>query len=120
VLLAVAAAILAWASCWWCLRAVGALGKQWTFQARVIEGHELVTAGPYAIVRNPIYLGMFGLMVATGLVLATWWAQVAAIAVFLIGNWIRIHQEEKLLRQLFGAKFQEYAQRVPAFLPGLW
>ena len=119
-LLAVAAVVLAWASCWWCWRAVQTLGKQWTFQARVIEGHELVTIGPYAIVRNPIYLGMFGIMIATGLVLATWWAQLAAITVFLIGNWIRIHQEEKLLREAFGSRFEEYAQRVPAFLPGVW
>jgi protein-S-isoprenylcysteine O-methyltransferase Ste14 len=118
-MLAAVAVVLAYGSNWWCLRAVQTLGKQWTYAARVVEGHELITQGPYAVVRNPIYLGMFGLMVATGLVLCTWWALVLAIAFFLVGNEIRIRAEEKLLRETFGAKFEEYADRVPAFFPRL-
>lgn len=115
--LASVAVVLAWASSWWCLLAVRVLGKQWAYRARVIEGHELITEGPYAIVRNPIYLGMFGLMISTALVLSTWWALLIAIVVFLAGNQIRINEEEKLLRETFGAKFDEYTQKVPAFLP---
>jgi|SRR5579862_2286843 len=111
------AVVLAYASNWWCYWAVQTLGKQWTYAARVIEGHELVTQGPYAVVRNPIYLGMFGLMVATGLVLTPWWALLLAIIFFLTGNQIRIRAEEKLLRDAFGARFDEYARRVPGFLP---
>jgi protein-S-isoprenylcysteine O-methyltransferase Ste14 len=96
---------------------VQTLGKQWTYEARVIEGHELITQGPYALVRNPIYLGMFGLMVATGLAYTTWWALLVAVVIFLIGNRIRIRSEEKLLRETFGVQFDEYASRVPAFFP---
>jgi protein-S-isoprenylcysteine O-methyltransferase Ste14 len=69
------------------------------------------------VVRNPIYLGMFGLMVATGMGYSTWWALGAAILVFLVGNRIRIRAEEKLLREAFGVQFDEYASRVPAFFP---
>jgi protein-S-isoprenylcysteine O-methyltransferase Ste14 len=118
VVLAGVAVILAYVSNWLCLRAVHTLGKQWTYAARVVEGHELITEGPFSVVRNPIYLGMFGLMVATGLVFATWWALGLAVVLFLIGNQIRIRAEEKLLRETFGAKFEDYAQRVPAFWPG--
>ena len=117
ILLAGLAVVLAYASNWFCHWAVQTLGKQWTYDARVIEGHELITQGPYAVVRNPIYLGMFGLMVATGLVLATWWSLLLAIILFSVGNQIRIHAEEKLLRNAFGQKFDEYASNVPAFLP---
>src|SRR6267143_4424226 len=113
VALAVVAVVLAFASNWWSLRAVQTLGKQWTYEARVIEGHELITQGPYGVVRNPIYLGMFGLMVATGLAYSTWWALGGAILVFLLGNRIRIRSEEKLLRE----RFDDYARRVPAFFP---
>lgn len=95
------------------------LGKQWTYEARVIEGHELIREGPYAVVRNPIYLGMFGLMMATGLAYTTWWAGLTAVVSFLVGNQIRIHSEEKLLHETFGAEFDEYAVRVPAFFPRL-
>jgi protein-S-isoprenylcysteine O-methyltransferase Ste14 len=117
VTLAVVGIMLAFASVWWSLRAVQTLGKQWTYEARVIEGHELVTQGPYAVVRNPIYLGMFGLMVSTGLVFTTWWALLIAVIIFLVGNQVRIRAEEKLLRETFGSQFDDYARRVPAFFP---
>jgi len=117
VIFAAATVALAYSSCLFCLRAVGTLGKQWTYEARVIQGHELITQGPYGVVRNPIYLGMFGLMVATGLAYSTWWALGGAILVFLLGNRIRIRSEEKLLREAFGERFDDYARRVPAFFP---
>lgn len=117
--LAVVGVLLAYASNWLCYRSVVTLGKQWTYAARVVEGHELISQGPYSFVRNPIYLGMFGLMVATGLVFSPWWALAAAIVFFLVGNQIRIRAEEKLLRETFGDKFDDYARRVPAFFPRL-
>lgn len=115
--LAVVAVALACASSLFCLLAMRTLGKQWTYRARVIEGHELITAGPYAVVRNPIYLGMFGMVLATGLVFSRWWNFLAAVVLFLIGNQMRIRAEEKLLRETFGSQFDEYARHVPAFLP---
>ena len=120
VALAAAAIILAYTSCWLCVRAVQTLGKQWTYAARVIKGHELITQGPYSVVRNPIYLGMFGLVLSTCLAYSRWWSGLAAIVLFLIGNRIRIHTEEQLLREAFGDQFDEYARRVPAFIPRPW
>jgi len=112
--------LIAVASIWFCLAAVRALGKQWALVARVVEGHELIMRGPYGIVRNPIYLGMFGLLVATGLAVSRWEGLAAGVALFLIGNALRIRSEEKLLREAFGAKFEEYARRVPAFFPHIF
>lgn len=114
------AIILAFASSVFSLLAVRTLGKQWTYRARVIEGHELITTGPYSVVRNPIYLGMFGMLLATGLVYSRWWNFLGAVAFFLIGNQMRIRAEEKLLRETFGSQFDEYARRVPAFLPRIF
>lgn len=71
------------ASVWLSGAAVRTLGKQWTYQARVVEGHELITQGPYSLVRNPIYLGMFGMLLATGLAVGRWPVLLAAIVVFL-------------------------------------
>jgi protein-S-isoprenylcysteine O-methyltransferase Ste14 len=117
--LSTVAVVLVYASCWFCFRAIQTLGKQWTYAARVIKGHELITRGPYAVVRNPIYLGMFGLILATGLAFSRWWTLLAALVVFLVGNRIRVRAEEQLLRETFGTQFDDYAQRVPAFLPRL-
>jgi protein-S-isoprenylcysteine O-methyltransferase Ste14 len=116
VILAFVAVVLAYAGSLFCLRTVQTLGKQWTYQARVFKDHELITQGPYSIVRNPIYLGMFGMILGTGLVLSRWWMALIAIFFFLIGKQIRIRAEEKLLRESFGEKFDDYARRVPSLL----
>jgi protein-S-isoprenylcysteine O-methyltransferase Ste14 len=118
--LALATILIAMGSIWFCLAAVRTLGKQWALVARVVDGHELITQGPYGIVRNPIYLGMFGLLLATGLAVSRWQALLAGIPLFLIGNQLRIRSEEKLLREAFGEKFAEYARRVPAFFPRIF
>lgn len=104
-------------SVWICGAAVKTLGKQWTYRARVVEGHELITTGPYSLVRNPIYLGMFGMLISTGLAVGRWPIVITASAIFLIGTEIRIRTEENLLREAFGEKFEEYARKVPAFVP---
>jgi len=104
-------------SVWYCYAAARALGKQWALAARVIEGHELITQGPFAVVRNPIYLAMFGMLTASAFAFSRSWVLAPAMFVFLAGTAIRIWSEERLLRQNFGAQFDDYARRVPALLP---
>src|SRR5581483_401689 len=96
------------------------LGKQWAFRARLVEEHKLVTEGPYSLVRNPIYTSMFGMLLATGLVVTRWQGFIVAIIIFLIGTVIRVRSEENLLREQFGADFDAYARRVRAFIPGIY
>jgi protein-S-isoprenylcysteine O-methyltransferase Ste14 len=105
---------------WFCYAAARALGKQWALMARVIEGHELIRHGPYAVVRNPIYLAMLLMLIAIGLAVSRWQALVVAAALFSVGTAIRIRAEETLLRANFGARFEEYARTVPTFLPLKW
>jgi isoprenylcysteine carboxyl methyltransferase (ICMT) family protein YpbQ len=107
------------ASIWFILAAVRVLGKQWNVRAIVVEQHQLITSGPYAIVRHPIYTGMFGLMLATGLANSTWYALLLALAFAIPGTLMRIHQEEILLRDNFGIQFETYQKAVPALLPKL-
>jgi len=105
---------------WLIESAVRTLGKQWAMRARLVEGHRLITAGPFARIRNPIYTGMLGMLVATGLAMEHWIALIVAVIIFLIGMAIRIRSEEKLLRAEFGEAFEEYARRVPAVIPGVY
>ncbi|MGD1211740.1 MAG: isoprenylcysteine carboxylmethyltransferase family protein [Candidatus Acidiferrales bacterium] len=111
--------VLVIVSVWLCWAAARTLGKQWALVARVIEGHELITAGPYAIVRNPIYLSMLGMYLASALAVSRWRALLGGLIVFLAGTAIRIRTEEKLLRETFRAQFDDYARRVPALLTRL-
>jgi len=100
--------------------AVRALGKQLNVQAKIVEGHELVTHGPYAIVRHPIYSSLLTMLIATGLAFSRWWMIVPALVLFVMGTSLRIRSEERLLRGTFGGKFDDYARRVPALLPRFW
>jgi protein-S-isoprenylcysteine O-methyltransferase Ste14 len=118
-LLALLAVALAWASSLFALWAQRTLGKEWSFEARLVEGHRLVTAGPYAIVRHPIYTAMCGLWLATGLAVARPWGLVLGVLPMLLGTWIRVKSEDALLRGAFGETFEAWAKRVPAVVPGL-
>src|SRR5918911_4480218 len=110
VALSCVAVVVAFASSWMVVAAARALGKQWSLTARVVEGHRLVTEGPYRLVRHPIYTGMLGMLVATGLVTSHWWALPFALAAFLFGTFVRVRSEERLLRETFGGEFDAYAR----------
>ena len=94
------------------------LGKNWSQVVAIKEDHELITSGPYSLVRHPIYsgllLGFVGSAVALGQVRGL-------IAVGLIFGvlWYKLRFEEKLLREHFGKAYQEYCVRVKALVPYL-
>src|SRR5882672_2568082 len=86
-ILTVASAVL---SVWLVNAAVRHLGKQWAVAARLVEGHKLITDGPYRLVRNPIYTGMFGMLLATGLAVSHWVGLLIATVVYASGTVIRV------------------------------
>ncbi len=102
--------LLVWAS-------VRRLGKQWSLEARLTENHQLITDGPYALVRHPIYTGLLGMLLATGLALSAPLVIVVAIAIYLAATYWRTHMEERLLREAFPEEYAAYAVRVPALIP---
>ena len=108
---------LAAGSVWLCISAIRTLGQQWSLAARVVEGHRLITQGPYRVVRNPIYTGMLGMLLATGLAVSHWIGLLIALIVFSIGTAIRVRTEAALLRETFGEEFENYARKVPAVIP---
>jgi protein-S-isoprenylcysteine O-methyltransferase Ste14 len=117
VVLGIGTVALAAGSTWFAMSAVRTLGKQWAYAARLVKGHQLVTTGPYSRVRNPIYTGMLGMLLATSLAVGRLSAIPLVVAIFALGTWIRVKSEERLLRGAFGGQFDEYMRRVPAVLP---
>ncbi len=116
-LLALLLTALAVASALFAGAAVRELGKQWSLTARVLEGHELVTSGPFRRVRHPIYSALLGLLVATALVRSSLPLCLLAIAIYVLGTHLRAAREERLLSTMFGARYEAYARRVPRLLP---
>jgi protein-S-isoprenylcysteine O-methyltransferase Ste14 len=85
------------------------------FGAQLFANHRLVTGGPYAIVRHPMYLGIT-LAVFGGIFLFQTWTMVILL-VMPLGLARRARVEERTLASEFGGQWQEYCQRVPAFFP---
>lgn len=109
--------IIAAASLCLAVWALWVLGHRWSVAAQVVEGHALITTGPYGIVRHPIYAAMFGMLISAGLGVPNLLALLVGAGVFTVGTHVRIHFEERLLRSHFGLEFERYASRVPAFIP---
>ena len=87
------------------------------FGAQLFADHKLITYGPFAIVRHPMYLGI-SIAALGGLLLYQTWT----LFVFLLlplGLIRRAKVEERVLAGEFGDQWRDYCRRVPAFLPKL-
>ena len=95
------------------------MGDAWRIGVRAEERTRFVTAGPFAVVRNPIFSCM--LLTAAGLiVLIPNWLSVASFMGLLVAVelQVRLVEEPHLLRT-HGSRYREYASRVGRFVPGL-
>ena len=97
----------------------GALGKNWSLEARTRADHQLIRAGPYARVRHPIYLGMLLFLLGLAVAMGHWLQLVVGLPLFLIGTSIRTRTEDRLLEEQFGDVFRAYAASTPALIPGI-
>ncbi|MGN6374420.1 MAG: methyltransferase family protein [Sphingomonas sp.] len=95
------------------------MGRNWSLVARTRSDHQLVVSGPFAHIRHPIYTALALLLVA--LAVATGHAPrlIVTLPLYALGTWLRIAEEERLLRAAFGSRYDDYAARVKRFLPGL-
>jgi protein-S-isoprenylcysteine O-methyltransferase Ste14 len=86
---------------------------------RVEQGQQVISTGPYALVRHPMYLGVVLMYLASPVALGSWWALIPALLIVPILV-ARIANEEKVLeRDLPG--YSEYRQRTRhRLLPGVW
>lgn len=95
------------------------LGRQWSAQLQLADGHRLVTNGPYAWVRHPIYASLLALSLGFALLTANWFfIGFGALAAGMLV--VRIPREERMMRD--GVQgYGEYAARVGyRILPGVW
>lgn len=93
-----------------------ALGENWSAQITVKQNHVLVTRGPYAIVRHPIYTGGSLALLGTAIVIGEWRALVAWM--IATGSfWYKLAIEERVMMETFGDAYVTYAREVAAFIP---
>ncbi len=76
----------------------------------------LMTGGPYAFSRNPMYLGWSLIMVGLSLWFNSLWLAIAALVAWLYLSFITFAGEERALQRNFGAEYAAYQKRVRRWL----
>lgn len=89
-----------------------------SLDAPLYTDHQLITTGPYAFTRHPMYLGMFLATLGGLLIYRTW--TLVFLFVCTLGLLLRARREEQALAERFGGTWQDYTHRVPLYFPRLW
>ena len=109
--------LAAFAVVWWCTASNHYLASYARLQSD--RGHRVVSGGPYAIVRHPMYTSLAALMVGIALLLGSWLALVPACAIGALLV-VRTRLEDRMLAEGLPG-YRDYALRVPRrLLPGVW
>jgi protein-S-isoprenylcysteine O-methyltransferase Ste14 len=92
------------------------LGRNWSATVTIKKDHELMSSGPYAIVRHPLYAGVLLAMLGT----AIFFGEVRDFVAFFLtfgGWWLKSRTEERFMVEQFGARYLHYQQQVKALIP---
>jgi protein-S-isoprenylcysteine O-methyltransferase Ste14 len=93
------------------------LGENWAPSVSgVRKDAVLVTGGPYAIIRHPIYSGAFIFLAALALVAANLFILLPTLGLLAV-LYTSIDEEEAILIDRFGDEYREYMKRIPRFIP---
>lgn len=113
----------------WTLFATQGIFGLWSAAVMVVRGRgtplpsetarELVTSGPYAIVRNPMAVAGILQGIGIGLVLGSWLAVAYALTGSVVWNTLARPYEEADLHARFGTAYEDYCRRVRCWIPGI-
>ncbi|MGA2857019.1 MAG: isoprenylcysteine carboxylmethyltransferase family protein [Candidatus Sulfotelmatobacter sp.] len=92
------------------------LGRNWSRAVTIKKDHELITGGPYSLVRHPIYTGLLAGLFGCALAVGEWRGLVAVGLVF-IALLRKLRLEEQWMREQFGEVYENYSRQVRALVP---
>jgi len=96
------------------------LGDYFTFTVQTSAQQQVITAGPYRVIRHPSYAGGVLILAGVGLALGNWLSLAANLVIPLIGVINRIEVEERALRATLGDAYASYASQRKRLVPYLW
>ncbi len=94
------------------------LGKEWSAKLQIREGHVLITSGPYARIRHPMYTALFTFFLSLGVVSANI-PLILLLLLAIISLALRIPKEEKMLTDEFGEEYRKYIKHTGRLFPKL-
>jgi protein-S-isoprenylcysteine O-methyltransferase Ste14 len=92
------------------------LGRNWSRAVTIKKDHELITGGPYSLVRHPIYTGLLTGLFGCALAVGEWRGLVAVGLVFIV-LLRKLRLEEQWMREQFGETYGSYSRQVRALVP---
>jgi protein-S-isoprenylcysteine O-methyltransferase Ste14 len=95
------------------------LGADFDPALRLLKVPSLVTEGPYACMRHPIYLAFLLMQISALFLTSNWFIGFCGIAIILSVIAIRVPEEEKLLIEQFGEEYRTYRKNTGSLLPKL-
>ena len=94
------------------------LGRNWSATVQLKQDHELITRGPYRMVRHPIYTGLLLLFLGNAVMVGDW-RGLLAVAIVFVSFWRKLRLEESWLVGHFGQAYRDYQTHTKALVPGL-
>jgi protein-S-isoprenylcysteine O-methyltransferase Ste14 len=96
---------------------IGEAGRLWA-AGHLSKNREVTTTGPYAYVKNPLYIGTFLIMIGFCLLARQWVILAVGLVVFFFYYApFKKKREAARLRDLFGSVWDEYDRSVPDYIP---
>ena len=92
------------------------LGSNWSRSVTIKQSHDLITTGPYAVVRHPIYTGILAGFLGSAIALSQVRGFIAFTLIFL-ALWMKFRMEEQWMRAQFGETYANYARHTAALVP---
>jgi protein-S-isoprenylcysteine O-methyltransferase Ste14 len=95
------------------------LGRNWSRSVTIKQDHELITTGPYAVARHPIYTGILTGLLGTAIALSQVRGFIV-LALFFLAFCIKLRMEEQWMRSQFGDTYVAYSRQTAALVPYLF
>ena len=102
---------------WLFWRSHADLGRNWSVTTELREDHSLTTTGVYTRIRHPMYTAIWMLFAAQPFFVHNWLAGWSGVLTFALMYFVRVSYEEAMMRERFGAHYDDYCRRTGRLLP---
>jgi protein-S-isoprenylcysteine O-methyltransferase Ste14 len=100
--------------------AIRQLGRFFTVDVTIREGHELMQRGLYKYLRHPSYAGSLLSFLGFGLSINNWLSMVVVILPYFLAMYVRMNLEEKVLTEQFGQQYSNYMSKTKRLIPFIY
>ncbi|WP_426129117.1 protein-S-isoprenylcysteine O-methyltransferase [Pararhizobium sp. PWRC1-1] len=97
-----------------------ALGRNWSITLEIRDKHKMVTGGPYAFIRHPMYTSFMLMGLGQAFLLSNWVGGLAGLLGFSILFFLRVDKEERMMLEIFGPQYRDYMARTKRLVPYLY